>query len=249
MFDVQQMYINITTRMTKYTSLIILILIWINHTFCFILLNHQREISNQLLPLSSSIAEVHTYLTPLDIQKQYKDIDFIETLISKQCIQPRSKLDLLSSLDIEWISTVVEERAQARARGDYLFADQIRMYLESICSTSSDTPLTYFNTSLVSLGLLHNKWPTGYQLAINDVPRRLGGGSSWEIVPMSNHSLSEKEENEEEEDNMDESKKHSVLSFAHQALGLAVTASRRNECCNREELQSIVQRAKVCIYP
>lgn len=167
-----------------WVSLCIIGLLYITQSLCFTLFlqrTRQRSI-------------VSTVRSSIEIQdsrhKQWRDIQVIESLITQQYIQPKSKLDLLSPTDIEFISLIVEERAQARTRGDYVLADEIRLYLEALCSpipshnnnnnnnrSSSIHPIllkhTCTNTTLVE------RWPLGYQLAINDVPRSLGGGSNW----------------------------------------------------------------------
>jgi hypothetical protein len=85
-------------------------------------------------------------------------------------------------------------------------------------------------------------WPKGYSLAINDIPRRLGGGSSWEMIPSSSekNDLYTSDLNDADDFNC-----QSVLSYAHQALGLSVSASKRNQSVDTKELQRIVHCAKV----
>jgi len=266
-----------TTSKSSSAAIITLLLIWVNHGFCFILLvNHRYPIRYNTHNHNNGVyydnkSYNHHSLTQQDIDKQYKDMEFIQSFIQKQLLQQeqtfvptKSKEELLTCLDIEYISAMVDVRAKARDQGEYAFADQIRLYLESICSSNRNTTSlivvppsldTFYNRTHLSSRPNIVQWPRGYQLAINDIPRKIGGGSTWEIIPNNTYynGISQETDDDdyhqqEEDEKNKTTKQHSVLSLAHQALGLAVSvSSKRNTCIQEHKLQlhSIIQQTKV----
>lgn len=68
-------------------------------------------------------------------------------------------VDILSEADVEHLSSLVNERAEARSRGDYALADSLK------------------DTIYESISL-----PQGISLEIRDVSRKEGGGSTWKLV-------------------------------------------------------------------
>lgn len=85
------------------------------------------------------------------------------------------------------LEQLVEDRARARWEGNYSHADMIR-------------------DKITSLALPHN-----WQVVVTDIPRKEGGGSTWELV--------------ETKQEMPILEGPTVLQLAHAALGLAVESS------------------------
>lgn len=75
----------------------------------------------------------------------------------------------------------------------------------------------------------HLRLPDGVRLQISDVPRRDGGGSTWKLVRTSMEPL----------------EGPTVLQLAHAALGLAMASSESKAQGFSEELNTLVDQAKV----
>lgn len=75
----------------------------------------------------------------------------------------------------------------------------------------------------------HLRLPDGVRLQISDVPRRDGGGSTWKLVRTSVEPL----------------EGPTVLQLAHAALGLAMASSENKAQGSSEELNTLVDQAKV----
>lgn len=106
------------------------------------------------------------------------------------------------------IDALVAQRADARASGDYHLADSIRSDLtERIVSP-------------------------GYHIELKDIPRKDGGGSTWNIVPQLKESIEERGRAGE-----------SVLQLSHIALGHAVVSAEQDVALDGQVLDDIVTQA------
>ena len=76
--------------------------------------------------------------------------------------EDRRKLELTKDQRDE-IDFLVSQRADARRCGDYNLADSIRAEIEA-CTERFVAP--------------------GYQIELRDIPRKDGGGSTWDVVPQ-----------------------------------------------------------------
>ena len=94
--------------------------------------------------------------------------------------------DVLSNDVSSRLSTLVDQRAQARWEGNYTHADVLRDRIGQV------------------------QLPHGFEVSIQDFPRKEGGGSSWELLYNIDIPPMEGE---------------TVLQLAHSALGLAVSSS------------------------
>lgn len=129
----------------------------------------------------------------------------------------KSKENLMSSSEIEFIDNLVKQRSSARERGDYQLADILRDTINEVSEN----------------GGCACKVPTGYRIEVKDIPRAEGGGSTWTLQPrlkmqqtLTNH------------------KNTTVLGLAHTALGLASSCSDRGIPVDKERLNEIVVAAK-----
>lgn len=110
------------------------------------------------------------------------------------------------------IDTLVAQRADARRCGDYALADSIRAEIEA-CTERFVAP--------------------GYQIELRDIPRKDGGGSTWDVVPQLRESIERSETGE------------SVLQLSHMALGLASVSSEQDVALDLQVLEDIVTKALV----
>lgn len=143
-----------------------------------------------------------------------------------------SPLHFLSSEERNNVETLVQQRSDARWKGDYDRADELRQSLDDI---SIDVPWSRILQSTI-LDITQTADLTGSvtcKVIVTDLPRSKGGRSTWELIPNDNPAL---HTNSQSQDN--------VLQLAHAALGLAVSASERGEDVNEDDLNSIVERAE-----
>ena len=108
------------------------------------------------------------------------------------------------------IDFLVSQRADARRCGDYNLADSIRAEIEA-CTERFVAP--------------------GYQIELRDIPRKDGGGSTWDVVPQLRESIERSGTGE------------SVLQLSHIALGLAVVSAEQDVALDLQVLEDIVTRA------
>ena len=156
-----------------------------------------------------------------------------------------SKQDILSPNQIQQISKLVQERSDARARGDYELADQIRLSIDETfgvlhCSnekSEKDGGGVVVVDERMNMDLSQPKLDC--KVTIRDVPRKEGGISTWDIsCRKANVFENETSSNELEEES-------SVLKLAHTALGLASSYSERNIPIDYAKLDNLVLQAKV----
>ena len=131
---------------------------------------------------------------------------------------------ILGEKKMEQIQNLVNKRAKCRWEGQYDIADTIRYQIQN-------------NVTL----------PIGYQIFIQDIPRKDGGGSIWKLVVQ---------QQQQQQDMTNDGP--TVLQLAHSALGLAVEQSIQYNNLRRtdgdddssffsyyqQQLDSIVQQAK-----
>lgn len=108
------------------------------------------------------------------------------------------------------IDALVEQRADARRCGDYNLADQLRIEIEA-CTERVVAP--------------------GYQIELRDIPRKDGGGSTWDIVPKLRDSIERFERGE------------SVLQLSHIALGHAILSAEQDVALDSQVLEGVVSEA------
>lgn len=123
----------------------------------------------------------------------------------------------LSPAFIDTIDTLVAKRADARSGGDYVLADTIRAEIESLNRSSNHTI------------------PPGYRIELTDVPRKHGGGSTWDLVPEFKEAI--------ERVSLDEDSGESVLQLSHAAIGLATMSAEGDVQLNSRRLDAIVSKA------
>lgn len=122
-------------------------------------------------------------------------------------------IDVDSILDAEvkrQIVNLVQQRAEARWKGDYALADHVRNQMEG-----------------------EVKLPDNFRIAIADVPRGDGGGSSWSLVYEIPVPAAK-----------DRNQPRSVLHLAHSALGMAVSCAERGVAVPTQQLDTTVALAK-----
>lgn len=129
----------------------------------------------------------------------------------------KSKENLMSPSEIEFVDNLVKQRSFARERGDYQLADILRDTINEISEN----------------GGCACKVPTGYRIEVKDIPRAEGGGSTWTLQPRL--KLQETITNH---------KNTTVLGLAHTAIGLASSCSDRGIPVDNERLNEIVVDAK-----
>ena len=137
------------------------------------------------------------------------------------------KEELLPGADIDRITALVNKRAEARAKGDYDSADDLRKEIDDLFEDDekgTDEEIS----AMISL-------PAGYKIEIKDIPRKNGGGSDWTLKPV----IFETENMEEKDDSG-----MTVLGLAHIALGLTSSSSERNVPIDNEKLNDIILQAK-----
>jgi hypothetical protein len=107
---------------------------------------------------------------------------------------------LLSPEQADPLNRLLEERSRARWQGNYTHADALRDQLQTL------------------------DLPPGYQLVVHDIPRALGGGSTWTLVVLP-----------PEQPSPIALPGPTVLQLAHAALGLAVESSVQNNLGRAQE--------------
>ena len=111
---------------------------------------------------------------------------------------------ILTAKQMNTLTELVQKRADSRWRGDFDEADEFRAELDTI------------------------DLPYGYFVSLHDVPRKLGGGSSWSLVRNTTEMVLEGT---------------TVLQLAHAALGLALSWSERQVPLPPPQLQALIQQA------
>ena len=124
-------------------------------------------------------------------------------------VEGRKKLELTTDQRDE-IDGLVAQRADARRCGDYNLADSIRAEIEA-CTERFVAP--------------------GYQIELKDIPRKDGGGSTWDVVPQLRESIERSETGQ------------SVLQLSHIALGLAIASAEQDVALDLQVLEDIVTKA------
>lgn len=105
------------------------------------------------------------------------------------------------------LSDLVKQRADARWKGDYAAADTVRQAIERL------------------------QVPDNFQVAIEDIARKDGGGSTWKLVYTLEAAL-------------DIATTPGVLNLAHAALGLVISSQERNVPVPTRQLEPLVRQAK-----
>ena len=148
-------------------------------------------------------------------------------------LTPR-KEELLTDDAIAGIANLVERRAEARGGGRYDEADAIRDDIEGI------------GISGAAMGWI----PDGYGIVLRDIPRRLGGGTEWDVLPSILAPLEYIPGEETVVTNGEEGYPSSglsgmsVLRLSHAAVGLATSAGERGEPTDRAVLDEILREAE-----
>jgi len=170
-------------------------------------------------------------------EDKYPGFDYSSLLKDKN---QRPLEELLNQDQINCISSLVENRSNARSIGDYKSADSIRDQIATIPSTETKSSHSFDES--ISL-------PIGYKIEIKDIPRNEGGGSSWSLQPTmrgdSVHfdAISSSSDNEIISNGGD-SNPSSVLALAHAALDLASSSSEQGIPIDHEQINAIVLKAK-----
>ena len=112
----------------------------------------------------------------------------------KNIENPNLEVDNVGDIDHNTIQLLVEERSKARWDGDYDLADTLKEKIHT-CS------------------------PDGYEIILEDKPRKTGGGTAWKIQPIQRCLVEEQAYYEQQYPGP------TVLQLAHAALGAAVEIS------------------------
>ena len=188
--------------------------------------------------------EYHIPIPPQDIITVTYSTNFRATQPSDE---ESSTEDLCLSTDqIDAIDALVDQRARARAMGDYQLADKIREEIDSkFGSSSSNNNMNNNSSDDDDDDIYHSSspyvLPYGYRIELTDVPRKLGGGSSWKVVPQRKESIEYLYQNSNRDNGYD--RESSVLQLSHQALGLATFSAENNLPINITERHNIVTKA------
>ena len=163
------------------------------------------------------------------------------------------------------IETLVQRRALARWEGNYSHADLLRSQIDDIplilCCSSSSNTTEHIVESMSSTTTDLNQYPvllspttqqnisvSNYQfrVAIADIPRTQGGGSTWSLICGIPIAIPSSEDMNRKNQGLDFVTR-GVLSWAHRALGIAVARAEhgllRLPSAN-EDLMFAVEQAK-----
>ena len=113
---------------------------------------------------------------------------FFSNLFSQQPVVEEDPRNLIGVNQISRLKSLVDERSEARWEGNYTHADLVREQIENVAL------------------------PSSYKVVVTDVPRKLGGGSTWKLVKVQEAKPIAMEG-------------PTVLQLAHTALGLALESS------------------------
>jgi SAM-dependent methyltransferase len=148
------------------------------------------------------------------------------------------------------IESLVERRASARWDGNYTHADLLRSEIESIplilCGSSSKDTVELITEQMISATSDLNQYPVllsrmaqnssfpnyTFRVAITDIPRSHGGGSTWSLIcgiPIAEPCSADDDPSDFNSTSFMDGKNQvinpsiqGVLSWAHRALGIAV---------------------------
>ncbi len=135
--------------------------------------------------------------------------------------------ELLSKDEIDYITSLVQQRSDARLQGDYASADSLRDQIDALSNQGYGEEIE---------GCVQISLPDGYKIEVKDIPRNDGGGSEWHLRPTSNSEDNKSKENKKTG--------NTVLGLAHVALGLASSSSERGIPIDYVKLNRIILRAK-----
>lgn len=130
---------------------------------------------------------------------------------------------------IEKISTLVNQRAQARKELNYIKADQLRDEITQQLTTTTTTTTT--NDTSTSIN---------WKIELKDIPYNQGGHSFWRIVPTTTTSFTQKQKQKQNE---------TVLQMAHTCLGICQSCASLSSSTKKEQsemyyLTQIVEKVK-----
>ena len=208
--------------------------------------NNARVLLFSSAPLFASSAFTHsTYTNSLRLKKYSSKVTTTFKIDNAKNLHenlsfllkdkpPKSTKELLSKEEMDFINALVQRRSNARAVGDYTFADSLRDEIVAISRVSEGG---YGQVSI----------PVGYKIEINDVLSSEGGGniSHWSLQPIekvSNDSVVAA--NNAQDMSKDKQTGMTVIELAHTALGLASSSSERGIPIDETHLNGIVLQAK-----
>eukprot|EP00532_Pseudo-nitzschia_australis_P011988 CAMPEP_0168220136 /NCGR_PEP_ID=MMETSP0140_2-20121125/9030_1 /TAXON_ID=44445 /ORGANISM="Pseudo-nitzschia australis, Strain 10249 10 AB" /LENGTH=623 /DNA_ID=CAMNT_0008148759 /DNA_START=63 /DNA_END=1931 /DNA_ORIENTATION=+ len=153
------------------------------------------------------------WLTTSSISKS-SNVDYNDTLSTTIGCIDESVRRLLNKDDFEYIDSLVQERTQARWQGNYTGADDLK-----------------------SVILNFSELPDQYEIFLQDIPRKSGGGSRWSLVPTIQTY---------DEEFLSGTK---ILQLAHAAMGLAVDDNQQTQTQQRQQyrkksLEALVDQTK-----
>jgi SAM-dependent methyltransferase len=170
------------------------------------------------------------------------------------------------------IESLVERRALARWDGNYTQADLLRSQIDSIplilCCSSPNNTVEHVTEQMVSATTDLNQYPVllsrmtkntslpnyAFRVAITDVPRSQGGGSTWSLIcgiPIAipdSYSDFDSASLFDTKDQFINPSTRGVLSWAHRALGISVALAEHGASrlpSAQDDLMYAVEQAKV----
>lgn len=146
----------------------------------------------------------------------------------------QNKYQFLDEDQIYAIDSVLEERARARLFGNYGLADDILNRL--ITTYQNNNPINDDDDE--EDDSISSFVPPGYQILIRDLPRNVGGGSLWDIVPVGAFPM------DGDDDVLQTGASSSILGLARAALGLVMDASERQVCVDWNQIETLVNVTK-----
>ena len=180
------------------------------------------------------------------------DIIAVETKTAQDtAAAAATPLHLLSEEERNAINKLVNDRSEARWNGDYAKADELRGRIDNttviipwsrilqhfrnnVDTTSSSAENTQQQEILYDRD---DNVDLEYKVAIIDLPRSDGGGSTWELTPIYSPLVDNNHEGgQQKEDN--------ILQLAHAALGMVVSASERGAAVDEGIMHELVSRAE-----
>lgn len=182
---------------------------------------HQRTKTN--------IPSLHSSASDVDLRAEQ------ELNQSKTPAVTATPIQFLSTEEHDHINQLVHKRSEARWKGDYKEADEIREAIEKtrvIIPWSRILQSMKDSDSFRALNTQQQDVDLEYEVIVTDFPRSQGGESEWELMPIGNPWI----DNAQKEDN--------VLHLAHAALGMAVSASERGANADEEILKGLINRAE-----